>query len=86
VLDWIEANYPEFRSWTGGLLGGAIEFASNYCTEADAKRVDALFRPKLAEANVSTLDLERPLAQIRQCVALREAKGAELSAALAALR
>ena len=86
VLDWIEANYPEFRSRTGGLLGGAIGFTGNYCTEVDAKRVDELFRPKLAEANVSTLDLERPLAQIRQCVALREAKGAELSAALAAVR
>jgi len=86
ALDWIEANYPEFRARTGGLLGGAIGFAGSYCTEADAKRVDALFRPKLAEANLSPLDLDRPLAQIRQCVALREAKGAELSRALAAVR
>ena len=66
-----------------GLLGQFVSITTSLCSEADAKRVESLFRPRLAELGMGELDLARPLGTIRQCAAIRAKRGAEVSAALA---
>ncbi len=56
-------------------------FAS-YCSADKAAAVDALFRPKLAVLGGGELELGQTLDAIRQCVALKTAKGAEIEAVL----
>ncbi|MDT7933598.1 MAG: M1 family metallopeptidase [Sphingomonadaceae bacterium] len=84
MLDWIDANFPAFKKRTGGLLGSTLGVGAAFCDAAELKRFEAVFRPRLAEMNASPLDLERPLASARQCIAFNEAKGAEIRAALKA--
>jgi hypothetical protein len=48
--------------------------------------VEKLSRPQMTELGIGELDLARPLATIRQCTALKDKRGAEVSAALAKLR
>ncbi len=56
---------------------------AGYCTADKAAAVDALFRPKLAVLGGGELELGQTLDGIRQCVALKAAKGAEIEAVLA---
>jgi len=86
ALGWLEKNLDGLKPRLGGLLGGFIGVTSGFCSEADAKRVDALFRPRMAELGIGALDLDRPLATIRQCAALKAERGAEVGTALGGLR
>jgi aminopeptidase N len=86
ALGWLEANLDKLKPRLGGLLGGFIGVTSSLCSEDAAQRVDALFRPRMAEMAFGELDLARPVATIRQCAALKAARGAEVSAALAGLK
>jgi aminopeptidase N len=86
ALGWLERNLDTLKPRLGGLLGGFVGVTSGFCSEADAKRVDALFRPRMAELGIGELDLARPLAAIRQCAALKAARGSEVSAALAGVK
>lgn len=85
ALGWLEKNLDTLKPRLGGLLGGFIGVTSGFCSKADAKRVDALFRPRMEELSIGALDLDRPLAVIRQCAALKAERGAEISAALRTL-
>lgn len=84
ALSWVQGNWDVLRPRLGGLLGRFVGATGGFCSEADARAVEALFRPKLAELNLGSLDLDRPVAEIRQCAALKAARGAELVGALAA--
>jgi aminopeptidase N len=86
ALGWLERNLDTLKPRLGGLLGGFVGVTDDFCDEADALRVEALFRPRMAELGLGELDLARPLAAIRSCAALKAARGAEVSAALAAVR
>jgi aminopeptidase N len=55
---------------------------AGYCSADRAAAVDALFRPKLAVLGGGELELGQTLDAIRQCVALKAARGAEIEAAL----
>lgn len=54
------------------------------CTAEDVARVEAFFRPKLAEMGGGELELEQTKERIRACAAVRKEKQAEITAALAA--
>ncbi|MFN7399112.1 MAG: M1 family metallopeptidase [Sandaracinobacter sp.] len=86
AMTWLEANLDTLKPRLGGLLGGFVEITSGFCSEADAQRVDRLFRPQMTELGIGELDLARPLASIRQCAALKDKRGADVSAALAGKR
>jgi aminopeptidase N len=58
-----------------------MAFAS-YCDRAKADAVDALFRPRLATQGGGALELRQATTAIRNCAALKAAKGAEMEAAL----
>lgn len=83
ALAWLERNLDGLKPRLGGLLGQFVSITSSLCSEADARRVEALFRPRLAELGMGGLDLARPLESIRQCAAIKAKRGAEVSAALA---
>lgn len=54
-----------------------------YCDASKAEAVDRLMRPKVAKLGGGELELAQTLESIRLCAALKEAKGAEIAAALA---
>lgn len=86
ALGWLEANLDMLKPRLGGLLGSFVGVTDSLCSEAEAQRVDKLFRPRMTELGIGELDLARPLATIRQCAALKDKRGAEVSAALAKVR
>lgn len=55
---------------------------SSYCEASKADALEAMFRPKLATLGGGELELTQTVEAIRLCVALKQAKGAEIEAAL----
>jgi hypothetical protein len=55
-----------------------------YCSTAAADRAEAFIRPKLLELGGGGLELAQARETIRLCASLRQAKGAEIDAALRA--
>jgi aminopeptidase N len=84
ALAWLDTNFDAVKPRLGGLLGQFVGVAGGFCSEADADEVNRVFRPRMSEIGAGMLDLDRTVAGIRQCAALKKAKGAEISAALAA--
>jgi hypothetical protein len=77
-------NFEEHQKLTTGFGNALLGIGSSYCSSAKAGEVEAALRPRLAVVGGGELDLNRSLGGIRQCAALREAKGAEISRGLAA--
>ncbi|WP_394647121.1 M1 family metallopeptidase [uncultured Sphingomonas sp.] len=75
-FDATVANVPAFSRPRLPLL-----FAS-FCSADRAAAVDAVFRPKLATLGGGALELDQALGAIRQCAALKAAKGAEIERTL----
>jgi aminopeptidase N len=86
AMSWLESNLDTLKPRLGGLLGGFVGITASFCSEADAQRVEKLFRPQMTELGIGELDLARPLATIRQCAALKDKRGADVSAALAGMK
>lgn len=80
ALDFVDRQWATVRPRVGGLLGGFTGAASGFCSEADAREVERVFRPKVAELGGGSLELDRPLATIRRCAALQAATGADVRA------
>jgi len=70
------------ESFPGFGRAGVISFFSGYCSEAAIDRVESLIRPNLAILGGGELELAQTKDRIRQCVALKEAKGAEVAGVL----
>lgn len=83
-FDHLVANFDQLLPLFAGFGNAALGSGSGFCSEERARAVDAALRPRLEQLGGGELDLERSLADIRQCAALREAKGAEIGRALAA--
>ena len=60
-----------------------IKFFEGFCRKEDVARVEAFVRPKLAALGGGELELAQTKERIGLCVALKEAKGAEIAAVLA---
>jgi len=84
--DWLVAHLDEMLQGTSGIfLASRIPgVASGFCSVERADEVAAKFRPVLA-GTPGALSLERTIERIRNCAALKDARGAEMSAALKAL-
>jgi hypothetical protein len=85
--DWLKSNYDALAN-----SGGGIFFASRlpamvdgFCSVARADEIASLMRPKL-QGKTGALALERAIEQVRSCGVLKDARGAELSAALAKVK
>ncbi|MEY4670635.1 MAG: hypothetical protein RLZZ415_514, partial [Pseudomonadota bacterium] len=84
---WLKANYEALANSGGGIFFASRlpEMVSGYCSVARAEEIASLLRPKL-QGKTGALGLERSIERVRSCGVLKEARGAELSAALAKLK
>lgn len=81
---YIASNFkPVVESFPGFARAGIIGFFDGYCSRDAITRVEGLIRPNLAILGSGELELAQTKERIGQCAALKEAKGAEISAALA---
>jgi hypothetical protein len=71
------------ESFPGFSRASIINFFDGYCSRDAITRVEGLIRPNLATLGGGELELAQTKERIGQCAALKEAKGAEISAALA---
>lgn len=78
ALAFVEREWAGLKPRIGGLLGSFAGAAGGFCAEADAREVERVFRPRLAELGAGSLELDRPLAAIRRCAALQAATGADV--------
>jgi aminopeptidase N len=81
---YIAGNFkPVVESFPGFARAGIIGYFDGYCSRDAIERVESLIRPNLATLGGGELELSQTKERIGQCTALKEAKGAEISAALA---
>ena len=82
-FDWLKTNYDQLTKGGGGIFFSARlpGMVGGFCSVARANEVAALLRPQL-QGKTGSLDLERTIERIRSCGVLKDARSAEVSAAL----
>lgn len=83
---WMKAHLDELLNGGAGIFFGARlpQILGNFCSVASADEFDGL-RAKFANKS-GALELERTIERVRACGKLKEARGAELTAAIAKLK
>ncbi len=82
AYDWLKANYEAFNAKVGIFSAGRVAgLVSNYCSVEKADEADKLMRAKVQAGGRSTLAFDRTLEGVRDCGALKTARGAEITAA-----
>lgn len=76
-------NFDEVQKLAAGFGNAMFGIGSGFCSAERAAAVEAALRPRLEGLGAGPLDLDRSLAGISQCAALKAAKGDEISQALA---
>ena len=86
-FDWLKLHFDELAAGGGGIFftAGLPRTVSGFCSVARADDIAALLGPKLA-GKTGALELERTIERVRSCGVLKDARGAELSAALARIK
>jgi aminopeptidase N len=86
TANWILDNYGELLAGGNGIfITGRIPGALNYqCGVEQANRIQSVLGPQIEKAQVGTLTFQRTVEKIRDCGILKQAKGAEIDAAIAA--
>ncbi|HEY7958747.1 MAG TPA: M1 family aminopeptidase, partial [Sphingomicrobium sp.] len=85
TANWILANYDKLASGNGIFITSRLPGMFNsQCGAAEADRVERELGPKIMKANVGLLEFRRMLERVRNCGVLKQAKGAEIAAALTA--
>jgi hypothetical protein len=84
--DWILKNYDKLAASGNGIFmtSRLPDALGAQCGAEQADRIEKVLGPSVRKANVSLLSFQRTLEQIRNCGTLRQAKSAEIAAALAA--
>jgi aminopeptidase N len=79
-----ESNFNRLvDTFPGFLKPRVVELFGGFCSKADIARVDRWVQPKLAQLGGGELELSQTKEGIALCVALKDAKGAEIARALA---
>ena len=82
---WVLANYQKLASGNGIFFTSRLPGMFNsQCGAAEAERVEKELGPTVLKANVGLLEYRRMLERVRNCGVLKQAKGAEIAAAIAA--
>ena len=83
-FDWLRVHFDELAAGGGGIFftAGLPRTVGGFCSAERADEIAALLRPRLA-GKTGALELERTVERVRSCGLLKDARGAELSAALA---
>ena len=83
AFTWLKANYDAFSASAGIFNAGRIaSLPSSYCSAARADEIDSIMRPKVKAAGRGELSFDRMLETMRDCGALKDARGAEAAKAL----
>jgi hypothetical protein len=87
TTDWIFANYDKLSSGNGIFIASRLPAMFNtQCSAEAATLLELKLGPTVARLNTGVLEYHRTLERIRNCAILKQAKSAELAAALAAAR
>jgi hypothetical protein len=86
-FDWLKAHFDELAGGGGGIFftAGLPRTVSGFCSSARADEIQALLGPRLA-GKTGALELARTVERVRSCGTLKDARAAELSAALAKVK
>ena len=86
-FDWLKLHFDELTSGGAGIFFTARlpGIVGGFCSAARADEIAALLRPRLA-GKTGALEVERVVERVRDCGILKDARGAELSAALAKIK
>ena len=86
-FDWLKAHFDEVAKGGGGIFftAGLPRTVSGFCATSRADEIQALLGPRLA-GKTGALELARTVERVRSCGTLKDARAAELSAALAKVR
>ena len=82
ALDWTVAHYDTLVK---GIFGSRLPgVAATYCSVEKAAMIERVMRPKVEQYQAGGLALDRSVEQIHDCGVLKQARGAEIVAALTA--
>ena len=83
-FEWLKAHFDELSSGGGGIFftAGLPRTVGGFCSVQRADEIGALLGTKLA-GKTGSLELARTIERVRSCGVLKDARGTELSAALA---
>ena len=82
---WILANYDKLASGNGIFITSRLPgMFDSQCGAAEANRVEQALGPRIMKENVAVLEFRRMLERVRNCGILKQAKQAEIAAALTA--
>lgn len=83
--EWIFRNYDKLASGNGIFISSRLPGAlSSQCGIEQASRIDAVLGPAVRKADVGLLSFQRTVESVRNCGILKQAKAAEIAAALKA--
>jgi aminopeptidase N len=85
AFDWLVAHYDAFVKENGIFTASSLPaFGSGYCAVDKAEMIERALRPKVDQYKRGGLSLDRTVEQVRDCGVLKQARGAEIVAALSA--
>jgi len=83
AIDWLKANMDRLMKGTNlSSVSQLFAIPGNLCSVADADSVEALLRPKVTAMGRGQLSLDRIVERVRACGQLKDARGAEINAAI----
>ena len=84
AFEWLKVHFDELANCGGGIFftTGLPRTVGGFCSAARADEIAALLGPRLA-GKTGSLELARTIERVRGCGILKDARGAELSSALA---
>ena len=85
TAQWILANYDKLTSGNGIFITSRLPGMFNsQCGTAEADRIEKTLGPKVTKSGSGVLEFRRMLERVRNCGILKQAKQAEIAAAIAA--
>jgi aminopeptidase N len=83
---WVKANYDELSKGAGIFFASRLPgMVGGFCSASKADEIAEFLRPKFA-GKTGALEAERTIERIRSCGALKDARGAAMSAELAKIK
>jgi len=87
ALQWLNGNFDALVKQSGIFSADRLPgLAGNQCGAEQARDIETALRPKVTQYKRGELRLDRTVERVRNCGYLRDARGAELAAALQATR
>jgi aminopeptidase N len=83
AFDWFQAHYEEFVKGTGLFAVLSLpRLPQSFCSAQKASEIDRALHARVVAAGRGELEFRRAIEQVRSCGLLKEAKSAEIAAAL----